>query len=701
MTYITTTPVYDGRLMGPTYASSQSYYSDSDHDSPFRRPSSPYPLSRSTISRLRDPFYKCTRNLGWNIDWAVAYLVDHLEKTRNDAAEGLRTIRIKAATLSREGLDPEDIIYKTVNRLDATLFKGHLKDAVYLSTLPLPPSLSGATYNANWGPDPGVTRISIVLNSGLLEYARARDVVALLIHQMIHAYFLVACGPQKENEVEYGRLAHGKHFGQILTTIKDISATHGKELVGLDFGHDVLIDDEVYPRRRKDNDSEDEAAKWYCTHCHASTASIPTRDLTKWYTKTIAPLLSPSLSTSALRSANVQIYNERRHTIEVRSRARLPPSTETIEVLYNDTSTLLDREKIEENVLSARRALTCSRFLKISDNDVDEATFTRFMEYVHTGTYRPSPLYGGYGNGRGGLVLAPTAGHRRDDGDAHVLADILFVKFGTSYHLSECVEYGLKRLDSYSIVDEDPIDILTHIFSGREPCAKLRSWVARFLRAGPSSLSLFARTHTDNTNLATLENENGPWRARFLALLDTSGGLENEVRKARDDLVTHNNNTWEASNALMLSGLNDLRITPGSTNNVHQNLLTLNPFPLNASNTNQALIDTLQHQYKLQQQQQQLLIANLPSTPIGANLNRLTSSAYDPIGTELDHLRTLERQKIRELEQERNKLRKLETEKERVRETVAHVQMASVLEGLYGTGIGIRGFVEEDSEGYD
>jgi hypothetical protein len=697
--------------MGPTYASSQSYYSDSDHDSPFRRPSSPYPLSRSTTSRLRDPFYKCTRNLGWNIDWAVAYLVNHLEKTKNDAAEGLRTIRIKAATLSREGLDPEDIIYTIFNRLDATLFKGHLKDAVYLSTLPLSLSLFGATYNANWGPDPGVTRISIFLNSELLEYARARDVVALLIHQMIHAYFLVACGPQKENEVEYGRLAHGKHFGQILATIKEISATHGKELVCLDFGHDVAIDDEYPLRRRKHNDSEDEAAKWYCTHCHASTPSIPTRDLTKWYTKTISPLLSPSLSTPALRSANVQIYNERAHAIEVRSRARLPASTETIEVLYNDTSTLVDREKLEENVLSARRALTCSRFLKISDKDVDEATFTRFLEFVHTGVYRPAPSYGGNGNGRGGVVLAPTAGHRRDGGDVHVLADILFVKFGTSYHLSECMEYGLKRLDSYSIVDEDPIDILTQIFNGREPCAKLRSWVARFLRAGTSLSSMsFTRNHGEQSNLEKLETETGPWRARFLALLDTSGALENEVRKARDDLVRHNNNTWEASNALMLSGLNNLRITSGSTNNMHQNLLTLNPFPLNTPNTNQTLIDTLQHQYKLQQQQQQLLIANLPSTPILANLNRLTSSVYDPLAStsslpssafELEQLRSLERQKIRELEWEKDKLRKLEREKERVRETVAQVQMANVLEGLYGTGIGIRGFVEEDSEGYD
>jgi hypothetical protein len=210
--------------------------------------------------------------------------------------------------------------------------------------------------------------------------------------------------------------------------------------------------------------------------------------------------------------------------------------------------------------------------------------------------------------------------------------------------------------------------------------------------------------------LEKLETETGPWRARFLALLDTSGGLENEVRKARDDFVRHNNNRDTSSNALMLSGMHNLRITSESTNNVHQNLLTLNPFPLNTPNTNQTLIDTLQHQYKLQQQQQQLLIANLPSTPIGANLNQLTSSAYDLLGStnslpssafELEQLRSLERQKIRELKQERNKLRKLETEKERVRETVAQVQMASVLEGLYGTGIGIRGFVEEDSEGYD
>ena len=31
-------------------------------------------------SRLQDPDYQCKRDLGWNIDYATTFLVDHLEK---------------------------------------------------------------------------------------------------------------------------------------------------------------------------------------------------------------------------------------------------------------------------------------------------------------------------------------------------------------------------------------------------------------------------------------------------------------------------------------------------------------------------------------------------------------------------------------------------------------------------------------------
>jgi hypothetical protein len=679
---------YDDRLMGPAYASSQSYYSDSDRDSPFRRPSSLYPFRHSAISRMRDPHFKCNRNLKWNIDWAVAYLVDHLEKTKSEAAEALRNIRIKAATLLSDGLGPKDIVYKIFNCLDATLFAGHLKDAVYLSTAPLSPSLSGATYNANWGPEPDVSRISIVLNADILEYARARDVVALLIHQMIHAYFLVACGPQKENEVDYGRLAHGKHFGKILTTIKEISATHGKELISLVFGHRFPIDD-LYPRHRR-SDIEGET-KWYCTHCHASTPPIPPRDINKWYNKTISPLLSPTLSLPALRSATVQIYNARAHELETRPRARLPASTETIEVLYNDTATLLDREKVKENVHTARRALTSSRFLKLDKEDVDQVTFTLFLEFAHMGMYRASPSHC-YSGGRGALVLAPTAGHQQREEDACILADIRFVKFATAMRFEECGDYGTKRLDAYGAVDEDPIAVLSEIFGGREPCTKLRNWVGRFLRASSLSAEIsnpFTASQFGQTNLAKLESSTGPWRARFLDAIDSSGGLENEVRKAREDFLKSGG--WESSSTLTLGGLNQLRLTGGPT--MGQNLLTSgSSFPF----TNQGLIAPIQYH------QHQLLLGALatPSsltnllTPL-ANLLTSPSSPHTPLTTntlpasafELEQLKMLERHKVRELERERGKLRKLEREKERVKEMAAQLQIANAL--------------EEDSEDYD
>jgi hypothetical protein len=695
--------LYNDHLMGPAYASSQSYYSDSDRDSTFRRPSSPYPLHRSAISRLRDPHFRCTRNLGWNIDWAVAFLVDHLTKTKTDAAEALRTMCIKAATLLSEGLAPEDMVYKIFSRLDAALFAGHLKDAIYLSTAPLPRSLSGATYAANWGPEPDVSRISILLNADILEYARARDVVALLIHQMIHAYFLVACGPQQEMEVEYGRLAHGNHFGMILMTIQEISATHGKELVGLEFGHSLY---DEYPLRHRSSGKEGENAKWYCTHCHFSTTpSISPRDVEKWYKKTISPLLSPTLSLPALRSANVQIYNARAHEIEIRARARLPASTKTIEVIYGDTSTLVEREMVEENVHSARRALVHLRWLKIDEKDVDEAMFTRFVEFVHVGSYCAPPSYGS-GNGRGGLVLAPTAGHAHAE-NACILADVRFIKFATAMRFEECVSYGSKRLDVYNVVDEDPIAILTEIFSGREPSTKLRAWVARFLRATSSSPNFNGfGSHVEQTNLARLESPNGPWRARFLDAVDGSGGLENEVRKARDHIIK--SGVWDASTSLPLQGLNQLRITGGGVG-MAQNSLTSGLL----FNSPGLLASGLQHQ----QQQQQLLLGRIqgltsPSfLPSLANLNLLTSLPYNPqnINTlpsctfELGQLKMLERQKVKELERERGKLRELEREKGRVKETAAQLQIANALEEWYGKGLGFGtwGYVEEDSEDYD
>jgi hypothetical protein len=185
------------------------------------------------IPRLYDERHKCGRHLGWSIDWAVAFLVNHLSSS--DVGEDLRRLRLQAETLFKE-IGSGDVASRIFKRLNQILFSGHLKNAVYLNAANLGMYVSGATYTHGHGPNVGVKRISIFLNSVLLQRARSRDIIAALIHQMIHAYFLVACGPQDEKEEGYGRLAHGLHFGKVMNTIKKLSSAQGKPLP-LGFAH--------------------------------------------------------------------------------------------------------------------------------------------------------------------------------------------------------------------------------------------------------------------------------------------------------------------------------------------------------------------------------------------------------------------------------------------------------------------------------
>jgi hypothetical protein len=92
----------DCSFSGLSYDALQHYYSDSEADSYVRQRTRLFKPVPAATSRLQDPHLKCDRNLGWSIDWAVAFIVDHLNK-KTDAAESLRGIRIKAAQLERDG----------------------------------------------------------------------------------------------------------------------------------------------------------------------------------------------------------------------------------------------------------------------------------------------------------------------------------------------------------------------------------------------------------------------------------------------------------------------------------------------------------------------------------------------------------------------------------------------------------------------
>lgn len=713
--------LYDRSLSGLAYAGLQPYYSDSEPDLCFRQRSSDLslPLTGSS-SRLQDSHLTCDRNLKWSIDWAVAFIVDHLEK-RPEAAESLRSIRIRAATLEREGL-AKDVPYRIFNKLDEALFAGYLRNAVYLDSTNLGPDVSGATYTHSWGPDPEVKRISIILNSDVLEYARARDIVAILIHHMTHAYFLVACGPQKENEVDYGRLGHSYHFGKVISTIKKVSATHGKELTTLNLGHSLgglqsYEDGYYYPRRRPSKDESDNKEKWYCSHCHFNVYEIPDSDIEKWYNKVCKPMVDqPSKS---IRSAEVQIYNDRRHELETKPRGRLLSSAKSVEFIFKDKPVLVDGKKVDA-FLAVRRAFENkkSRFLKI-DSDVSEKTFHRFLELIHTGTYRPDPATlaaaaAGLGILRKGPPIIKPSGATTE---AWLLTDVQFAKMGALMKFDECKAYALSRMNAYGIMTEDPIDVLRALYSVYEPDTPLKEWARKFLVATPtpsptSSDYMGTRsTHApEPPNLLKLDSETGPYRARLHDAMDSSGALENDVRKAWQELRNAGWMGWDAMatapSALLASNqLAQFRYPTISPPNLlsiagpaslpsyqHQHPLLLNDLPhpsslaglslplaLNATNLGHMLGSGFN---------------NAASNMLAAPLQALANPALSSL--EFERLKDLERMKIRELDCEREKLREREREREkdRAREMQAQVQAAAMMEQFYGRGLG--GFVVDD-----
>ncbi|RMZ71175.1 hypothetical protein GMOD_00005690 [Pyrenophora seminiperda CCB06] len=716
-------PFSDCFFGGTALVRSRSYPSDSEPDlySPFEPCENRRPLSNVAL-RLQDPLLRCDRDLGWNIDWAVAFFVDHLEQTWKDAAETLRNIRIRAQSLEDDGLRKE-IPYRIFNKLDEVLFAGHLKNAVFLNIGSWGSDVSGATYTHRLGPDPDVKRISIVLNGDVL--VRQRDVVAVLIHHMIHAYFLVACGGQKEDEVEYGRLSHDVHFGKLMFTIKRLSAVHGRELTPLDYGHNSsklrYLDGKYYRPQRRDTPDQEDRAAWYCSHCHFNVQGPSGREVEKWYDKVCKPLFSQP---NSVREPQVQTYNQRCHSLDTTRRAALPPSAKSVEFLFQDRPILVSAAKLDE-YLSIAKAFSKAgeggagtRFLKLHDS-TSQDTLMRFLEFLHTGSYRPEyyPFSITATERRAGAAAAPIIKPQASTTAAAasespiLLADVQFAKFATLMSFDECKTYALSRLNTHTTCHEDPVALLVEIYSGCEPDSHLKNWARQFLVAAPSahpggggleayqhyyhhpssgSSSTGTNSLLEPPNLIKLECEALPYRARFLAAVAASGALENEVEKARKELKA---NEWYDYSS-PLTSLSTLRLHLNNESTAAAAAAAAGFF--------------LEPTYRRRTPPPPLppLVLDSSSCSSCSSSSPSSSSCHNPhhphhyhhhqhhhpqiprdrypdlLDQEQQRLKALRREKERELMREKEKVRRLEREKERVRETKEALEIKAAKEAL-------------------
>ncbi|KAF2788295.1 hypothetical protein K505DRAFT_196541, partial [Melanomma pulvis-pyrius CBS 109.77] len=475
--------------------------------------------------------------LGWNIDWAVAFIVNHLDSINSpDAPDVLRRIRILAEHLSNENRS-RDIACRVFNKLDQVLFAGHLKNAVFLHFANLGTQVSGATFTHGHGPNARVKRISIVLNSILHQHAKSRDIIASLIHQMIHAYFLVACGPQDEKEEVYGRLAHGVHFGKVMRTIKNLSAANGRPLP-LGFEHQLgphsYYDDYCRPSRPRHRGN----TKWYTSHCHAHVEPIHDKDIDEWYSGVCKPLLELP---DTVQKATVLIYNERHHELEEvpRSAPTTAPSVDSVEFIFQDRAILVPAAKVDP-FLSIRRAFdkTKSRFLIVPE-EIDKETFMRLLELLHLGRYSPDISAVCAPGSKGPPVIKPL----QIDSLPYLLTDVRMFKLGVEFRFEEVKAIALERLNRQYITREDPVSVLKAIYDWADPDPDLRAWAKGFLTKGPEGDWLdpgmgvgmggaVGRMQYEPPNLVKLDQDMG-FKTRFRDLVECSSALHIDVLKTR------------------------------------------------------------------------------------------------------------------------------------------------------------------------
>jgi len=160
-------------------------------------------------------------DLGWTLDYATAWAFRHLVRHRTEIADSLARLRRSFPVVSRH------TPFHIFPFLDRVLFHGKLGKSVHLVWKAQSLACPGLTRAGGAG-----SKISVELNRSPFEdpYWGGSETGAIdvlldqLIHQMIHAYFLVTCGPQSANEPHDGRLLDGLHFGVLLLAIWDIAS---------------------------------------------------------------------------------------------------------------------------------------------------------------------------------------------------------------------------------------------------------------------------------------------------------------------------------------------------------------------------------------------------------------------------------------------------------------------------------------------
>lgn len=499
-------------------------------------------------------------------DLAVCRIVDWLQKDegKRRARQGLEAAR----QYVREAEAIDMIPFHVWQSLDNGLFMGRLSAAVYLNW-DHTHFFDDATPGQTWAPKKlqrpvEIERIAILLNGSFMS-ARMQhplsqtatkdeagdEFLATLVHQMVHAWFMRACGQQKKGGDSDQRLKHGEGFWKIMYAIADASrssdALYGPEVTPF---ADILLrvhkpldesgEGNHVPRHLQRYLAEEMYDNSLCsTHVATIVSKI---DADAWFKKISGP---------ARDATTNDIYDFDGDTLESKTYPRHEKGSPSsyIEIVWEKKAFAYKRKGLEKDFESLKQKFSDGRRVLSLPRGVDALTFRILDSFLKSGAdYRPT------------LAPLPAAGipllsgpFRRDEACKNKTAglwhDVRAFKLGTAIQFPELSNHALARLNTIRTMRFDPLSALAEIYSAPSsltlvaptlaqkgivpttaldtgvPADELRSWARAFMLAthpGSANGGFYA------SNLFVMERHCGGAGVQGLLASSMSAELEQD-----------------------------------------------------------------------------------------------------------------------------------------------------------------------------
>ncbi|KAI9667555.1 MAG: hypothetical protein M1821_000371 [Bathelium mastoideum] len=470
-----------------------------------------------------------TRNFAWSLDFATAVAVNAIRSS----AKEIRTVLKGVVNGVLPPVAPERGIFPAFSELDAKIFGGRMKEAVYLKWSRLDDHTPGKTST------PGTVnpRITIELDEGLM-YGSQSQLVLVLLHQMIHAYFLVCCSPRLTGSRDM-RLGHDRHFCAIMYSVFDScfnrqrqgsrrrwfqSSPTGRRTPKRQWATPRIDDTwQTYRQVRFGSSNIDQSCKNSSTCFEPFQCECPSDQIMQWYEDDCAKIDISRATT---------VYTLTDSGIDGTARTKAGLGSDFVEFVWDGKAFKIPRARVEANPSLKSRLSRQKNSRELHIPAVSQDTFRSLFTFIRTGAYPPE-LIQVQNHIRNESTFASTIGppeilETRKDWPDFLATDIRAVKLAAELGLYEMESYGVRRLYAQHFTHNDPVAALEILYQDDWVPDRLRDWAVSFM-AKPLSFRRAGQTEGFNVDLlqGSLSFSSGMTR-----LVGRSGALREDVQRA-------------------------------------------------------------------------------------------------------------------------------------------------------------------------